>query len=219
MTQAPHAPETTPTARPPSIREHWQKVYREKAEDQVSWFQPGPGPSLDQISRTGASPDARIVDVGGGASRLADALLDRGYRRVAVLDVAAEAFEHARARLGERAALVAWITGDVRTWASSRPVDVWHDRAAFHFMVRPEDREAYRATLLRTVRSGGHVIIATFASDGPERCSGLPVLRWEPAALTTELGPELRLVEGVHHDHLTPAGKVQRFQFSRFVRI
>ncbi len=203
---------------PPSPREHWQDVYAHKRDDEVSWYQARPATSLELIARTGAGPGARIVDVGGGASRLVDALLDAGYARVAVLDVADGALDRARARLGARAARVAWIAADVRTWVPDGPFDVWHDRAAFHFLVRAEDRDAYRTTLLRAVRGGGHVIVATFASDGPERCSGLPVMRWDPDALAAELGPSFRLVESLREDHVTPAGKVQRFQFSRLVR-
>jgi SAM-dependent methyltransferase len=201
-----------------STREHWQRVYVEKAEEEVSWFQANPTTSLDLISKTGAPPEARIVDIGGGASRLVDALLERGYERVTVVDVAPAALARARARLGDRAARVTWAASDVRTFEPDGPVDVWHDRAAFHFMVSPEDRRAYVTAMLRAIRCGGTAIIATFAPDGPERCSGLPVMRWEPAALAAELGSTFRLVESVGEDHVTPAGKVQRFQFSRFVR-
>jgi ubiquinone/menaquinone biosynthesis C-methylase UbiE len=201
-----------------STREHWQDVYARWADDAVAWYQARPAASLELIARTGAGPGARIVDVGGGASRLVDALLDAGHTRVAVLDVSDAALARARARLGARAGRVEWIAADVRTWAPDGPFDVWHDRAAFHFLARAEDRDAYRSTVLRAIPSGGHVIIATFASDGPERCSGLPVVRWEPAALAAELGPSFRLVESLREDHVTPAGKVQRFQFSRLLR-
>ncbi len=212
-------PAARPADSPPrSAREHWQDVYAHKRDDEVSWYQARPHTSLDLLARTGAGRGAHIVDVGGGSSRLVDALLDLGYR-VTVLDVAPAALERAQARLGERARDVAWVAADVRTWAPDGLYDVWHDRAAFHFMARPVDREAYCAVLLRALRSGGHAIVGTFASDGPERCSGLEVTRWEPDALAAELGPSLRLVESVREDHVTPAGKVQRFQFSRLVRL
>ncbi len=203
---------------PRPAREHWQDVYAQKAEDAVSWYQAFPAASIDLVSRTKAGPGARIVDVGGGASRLVDALLALGHERVAVLDVAEAALERARARLGDRASRVEWIAADVRTWTPQGSFDVWHDRATFHFMVTPADREAYFATLLRALRGGGHAIVATFASDGPERCSGLPVMRWEPDALAAALGPAFRLVDSLREDHLTPAGKVQRFQYSWFQR-
>lgn len=199
-------------------RDHWDRVYGERREDEVSWFQARPGTSLDLVARTGAGQDARIVDVGGGASRLVDALLDAGYRDVVVVDIAASALAQAKARLAARASRVRWVTADVTRWEPEAPFDVWHDRAVFHFMVSPEDRQAYREVMLRAVKPGGHVIVGTFASDGPERCSGLPVRRYEPDTLAVELGPDLQLVESVREDHVTPGGKVQRFQFSRFVR-
>jgi SAM-dependent methyltransferase len=207
----------TPPA-PGAAHEHWQDVYARKRDEEVSWYQAFPATSIDLVSRTGAGHAARIIDVGGGASRLVDALLALGFERVTVLDLAETALDHARARLADRAAAVAWVAADVRTWRPDAPFDVWHDRAAFHFMVQPEDREAYLATLHRAVASGGHAILGTFAADGPELCSGLPVLRWEPDALAREIGPKFRLVESLREDHVTPDGKVQKFQFSRFVR-
>jgi len=201
-----------------SARDHWESVYAEKGEQEVSWFQEVPASSLRLVAATGLARHARVVDVGGGASRLVDALLAEGWERLTVLDLAAPALERARRRLGPRAASVAWITGDVTAWTPEGAYDLWHDRAVFHFLVRPEERAAYRSTLLRALRAGGHAIVATFAPDGPERCSGLPVARYDPAALAAELGPELRLVESLREEHRTPGGKVQRFQFSRFVR-
>jgi SAM-dependent methyltransferase len=201
-----------------ALRSHWERVYGEMGEREVSWFQERPEASLQLIARCGLGPEARIVDVGGGASRLVDGLLEAGYGRVAVLDLAEVALARARERLGARAGAVSWIAADVTRWAPAEPFDLWHDRAVFHFLVEPEQRAAYRATLLRALRPGGHAVIATFAADGPERCSGLPVARWEPEALAAELSPELRLVESVREEHRTPGGKAQRFQFSRLVR-
>ncbi|MBX3234273.1 MAG: class I SAM-dependent methyltransferase [Labilithrix sp.] len=200
---------------PEERREHWEKVFREKAEDDVSWFQERPRTSLELIARTGAGRSAKIVDVGGGASRLVDGLLEVGHRDVTVVDISEAALARSRARVAER---VRWIVSDVLRWTPEVVFDVWHDRAVFHFMVRPEDREVYRATMLRALARGGHAIVATFAASGPERCSGLPVQRYEPEELAAELGPELRLVESLHEEHVTPAGKVQAFQFSRFRR-
>jgi trans-aconitate methyltransferase len=158
------------------------------------------------------------VDVGGGASRLVDALRDADHEHVTVLDVAAAALERAQRRLGARAAAVSWVVADATGWQPDGEYDVWHDRALFHFLVRTEDRAAYRAALLSALRTGGHAIFATFAPDGPERCSGLPVVRYDAEALAAELGPALALVEGFREDHVTPGGRVQRFQWSRFVR-
>jgi 2-polyprenyl-3-methyl-5-hydroxy-6-metoxy-1,4-benzoquinol methylase len=197
---------------------HWERVYGQRREDEVSWFQARPGTSLDLIARTGAGLDARIVDVGGGASRLVDALVEAGYRDVVVLDLASAALERAKARLGASAARASWVQRDVAGWAPDAPFDVWHDRAVFHFMVTPEERQAYRATLMRALKPGGQAIIATFASDGPERCSGLPVRRYEPEQLAAELGDGFQLVERLREEHLTPGGKMQRFQFSRLQR-
>ena len=198
---------------------HWDSVYATRSPDEVSWFQAHPGTSLEFIGRTGKGKDARIVDVGGGASRLVDALLDDGFDRVTVLDISQEALARAKERLADRARLVTWVAADITRWAPSSTFDIWHDRAVFHFLVNPEDRRAYRATLASALAVGGQVIIGTFASDGPERCSGLPVVRYEPDTLAAEFGSGLRLVESTHEDHVTPGGKVQRFQFSRFVRV
>jgi SAM-dependent methyltransferase len=177
---------------------HWQNVYATKAEKEVSWFQENAAQSLDLIAATGVSTDAAIIDVGGGASRLIDSLLEKGFRRVAILDLSANALEE--------------------TWEPSNTYDLWHDRAAFHFLTEPADRDAYLARVKRAVRPGGHVVIATFAPDGPERCSGLPVVRYDPQALASTLGPAFDLVGSRSHDHLTPGGNTQRFQFSRFTR-
>jgi SAM-dependent methyltransferase len=197
---------------------HWDSVYSTKAPDEVSWHQARPGVSLELIERTGKGRDARIIDVGGGASRLVDALLDEGFERVTVLDISPEALARARERLGDRARRVTWETADVSRWKSPATYDIWHDRAVFHFLVEPEDRRSYREAMAAALPRGGQAIIGTFASDGPERCSGLPVARYEPETLAAELGPGFRLVESTHEDHRTPTGKVQRFQFSRFVR-
>ena len=206
--------ETAPDPR----REHWETVFREKEEGEVSWFQERPKTSLDLIARTGLDGSAKIVDVGGGASRLVDGLLDAGYSDVVVVDIAEAALAKARERLGERAERVRWIARDLLQWIPDTTFDVWHDRAVFHFMVRPEDRAVYLANMRRAVKPGGHVIIATFAKNGPEKCSGLPVQRYEPDELAAQLGSEFRLVESMHEEHATPAGKMQAFQFSRFQR-
>lgn len=198
---------------------HWQNVYATKSEKEVSWFQENPAPSLDLIAATGIAQDAGIIDIGGGASRLVDSLLDRGFRRLTILDLSANALAEAKKRLGPRAEAVDWIAADVTAWQPPTTYGLWHDRAAFHFLTEPDDRDAYIACLKKAVRPGGHVIIATFAADGPEKCSGLPIVRYEPENLAQTLGREFRLVESRRHDHLTPGGTTQHFQFSRFLRI
>ena len=202
-----------------SSHDHWQRVYGAKAEDEVSWFQAHPSTSLRLVAASGVRPDARAVDIGGGASRLVDALLDAGFRNLTVLDIADIPLDKARRRLGPRASAVTWVPADVRSWEPGTPFDLWHDRAVFHFMTRPEDREAYLATMRKALSPGGQVIIGTFSTAGPEQCSGLPVTRYEPDTLATVLGAAFRLVESVREEHVTPTRKVQCFQFSRFVRV
>jgi SAM-dependent methyltransferase len=197
---------------------HWENVYATKAEREVSWFQENPAPSLDLIAATGIPSDAAIIDVGGGASRLVDSLLEKGFSRVAILDLSANALEETKKRLGVRADGVDWIVADVTSWKPSSTYDLWHDRAAFHFLTNPADRDAYVARLKSAVCSGGHAIVATFTLDGPERCSGLPIVRYDPATLASVLRPEFELVDSMRHDHVTPGGNTQRFQFSRFMR-
>jgi trans-aconitate methyltransferase len=198
--------------------EHWQKVYTTKNEGDVSWFQEEPVISLELINGVRPNLDSAIVDVGGGASRLVDNLLARGNRSIAVLDVSDAALISAKARLGEAGEKVQWITADVTRWQPDRIYDIWHDRAAFHFLTEAEDREAYVARLLAALRPGGHAIIGTFAIDGPEKCSGLTVRRYDAAGLNAELGSRFALVEARRHEHITPWQSVQHFQFGVFQR-
>lgn len=202
----------------PDRTTHWQNVYATKGEAEVSWFQDSPAISLEMIRA--ASPDraAAIIDIGGGASRLVDALLQDGYRNLAVLDLSANALDVAKERIGATASTVDWIVADATTWRPAKTWDVWHDRAAFHFLTDPRDRAAYVERLWSAVAPGGHVIIATFAPDGPEKCSGLPVQRHDSASLSAELGPEFELVETRSETHHTPWHSTQAFQFSRFRR-
>ncbi len=200
------------------LHAHWENVYRTKGERDVSWFQDRPEISLDLIKATDVAPDAAIVDVGGGASRLVDALLDAGFTDLTVLDLSESALAVAKARIGTRGAKVKWIAADVTGWEPSRTYDLWHDRAAFHFLTAAADRAAYAARASRAVRIGGHVIIGTFALDGPERCSGLPVLRHAAGSIGAILGPAFELIESRNNAHQTPSGAVQHFQFSRFRR-
>lgn len=196
--------------------EHWARVYREKAPDSVSWYQAEPEPSLQALDRLGAGPAASIIDVGGGASNLVDALLERGWRDVTVLDIAAPALEAAQSRLGPEAGKVHWEVSDVTEWRPMRKFDIWHDRAVFHFLTEPAQRKAYRLTLLESLSQGGLVIMATFALDGPEKCSGLPVQRYDPASLALELGSPFKLIESWREEHVTPWGSVQAFNWCAF---
>jgi 2-polyprenyl-3-methyl-5-hydroxy-6-metoxy-1,4-benzoquinol methylase len=197
---------------------HWENVYQTKSERDVSWFQETPEISLDLIRATGAGLAASIIDIGGGASRLADSLLDQGYRSVTVLDLSDKALATSRARLGARANEVKWVAADVTKWQPAATFDVWHDRAAFHFLTDPQDRVAYAECVRKAVRPGGHVIIGTFALDGPERCSGLPIVRHDHTTIGEVLGSSFRLSESRRHEHSTPWDAIQKFQFSRFRR-
>lgn len=197
---------------------HWDSVYATKGEAEVSWFQDSPTVSLDLIRAAAPDHGAAVIDVGGGASRLVDALLQDGYRDVSVLDLSANALDAARKRIGAAAATVDWIVADATTWQPAKSYDVWHDRAAFHFLTDAGDRAAYVERLRSAVAPGGQIIIATFAPDGPEKCSGLPVQRHDSASLLAELGPEFALIETRRETHHTPWDSTQAFQFSRFQR-
>lgn len=198
---------------------HWNDTYRSKAEDQVSWFQVKPIRSLDLI--TAAAPDraASIIDIGGGASRLADLLLAAGYRDLTVLDIADTGLAKTKARLGAEADKVAWIVADITQFTPSRTWQVWHDRAVFHFLTEPAAQDAYIAALKRGTGAGSSVIIATFALDGPERCSGLPVQRYSPTTLATRLGSDFALYAEGEESHATPFGTTQQFQYAAFRRL
>lgn len=202
-----------------SRQSHWENVYTSKGESEVSWFQESPAPSLALIAETGAGPTSAIIDIGGGASRLVDRLIESGFQDVTVLDLSAAALNAAQGRLGERASRVHWLVADATNWAPERTYDIWHDRAAFHFLTEAGDRDAYVARLRQALKIGGHAIIATFALDGPEKCSGLPVMRYDAASLSQTLGPDFRLLSSEHSDHSTPWGSHQHFQFSVFQRI
>ena len=199
-------------------QDHWEKVYTAKGENEVSWFQETPAPSLELIELVGAIRSSGIIDIGGGASRLVDCLVAQGYADVTMLDLSAAALASARSRLGDKANGVSWIAADVTLWEPSRSYDVWHDRAAFHFLTDPNDRTAYLARLRRALRLGGHAIIGTFAPDGPERCSGLLVSRYDADSLAATLGRGFELIDTRRHEHVTPWGATQKFQFSTFRR-
>jgi len=195
---------------------HWQSVYTTKAETAVSWYQDDPATSLRLIQNAGATPASRVIDIGGGASRLVDALLAMGLSAVSVLDISAAGLAVARSRLGAAAADVTWIAHDVTTWTPTQRYDVWHDRAAFHFLTEASDRAAYVERLRASVVAGGAVIIGTFAADGPQTCSGLSVVRYDAQSLAQTLGPAFTLQESCTEAHHTPWDSVQQFQFCRF---
>jgi ubiquinone/menaquinone biosynthesis C-methylase UbiE len=193
-------------------KQHWETVYTTKSTDSVSWFQPHASLSLDLIRATGLGKDAGIIDVGGGASTLVDDLLANGYSDLTVLDLSAHAMEAARKRLGKDECRVRWIEADItEVDLPPKRYDIWHDRAVFHFLTTPEQREAYVQSVFRSVKPGGHVIVATFAEDGPQECSGLPVMRYRPEELHDQFGQAFTLLKHQKEAHHTPAGKVQQF--------
>lgn len=202
-----------------SSKNHWQALYQKKAPDEVSWYQPHLRRSLALIEACGLGADARIVDVGGGASTLVDDLLDAGFRDIGVIDIAEEALAKNRKRLGERAQLVDWIVGDAASeLLPPVSVDCWHDRAVFHFLIQPEAREAYLEQLARCVKKGGYVLIASFGPDGPERCSGLPVIRYDADRMLALLGAGFEKIDEVKEEHKTPSGVAQSFVYCLFRR-
>jgi SAM-dependent methyltransferase len=196
----------------------WEGVYRSKEEAETSWFEDRPQVSLDLIAETGAGKDAAIVDVGAGSSRLVDCLLDQGFRRITVLDLSETALAKARARLPPDAP-VEWVVANVLHWQPSGRFDVWHDRAAFHFLTEASDQDAYLRVMDRALVPGGHAIIGTFAPNGPSSCSGLPVARYDVALLSERLGSGYRLVRSLSHEHRTPWDSVQRFHFALFRKV
>jgi len=200
-------------------QQHWETVYSSKSVDQVSWFQPHAESSLRLIKEGCADTDAHIIDVGGGASVLVDDLLDAGYHNLTVLDLAESALATSRARLGVRAQSVQWIAADItRAELPAARYDVWHDRAVFHFLTDPADRARYVAQVLKSVKPGGHVIVAAFGPGGPLQCSGLDVVRYAPDALHAEFGTPFQLLQHQTETHLTPAGKEQEFVYCFCVR-
>lgn len=193
---------------------HWEKIYSTKTIEGTSWYQEHATRSLSLIRSTGIKKEAAIIDVGAGASSLAGDLIEAGYSDITVLDISGTALVAAQKRMGSRAILVNWMEADVtRAILPHHRFDVWHDRAVFHFLTEPEDRHAYVERVLHAVKPGGHVIIATFAEDGPDRCSGLPVMRYRPEELHREFGAAFVLLHHEKEAHRTPAGAIQQFTY------
>ncbi len=195
-------------------KQHWEQVYVTKASDSVSWFQEHADQSLRFIHNTGLGTNAAIIDVGGGASNLVDDLVAEGYTDLTVLDLSSAALAVAKQRLGKQADAVHWMEGDItRAEFPEYRFDIWHDRAVFHFLTDPADRHAYVERVMHAVRPDGHVIVATFAADGPEKCSGLPVMRYQPEGLHAEFGDAFLLVAHEKEVHHTPFGTDQQFVY------
>ncbi|MFL6115216.1 MAG: class I SAM-dependent methyltransferase [Catenulispora sp.] len=198
-------------------RDHWDAVYEKNQTDAVSWFQADPATSMSLIQAAGTAPDAALIDVGGGASMLADQLIEHGFTSISVLDVAEPALAVARDRLGDAAAGIDWIVTDLLAWTPTRRYALWHDRAVFHFLTEPADRDRYRQVLDAALDDGGHVAIGTFAADGPSQCSGLPTARYEPDELAEQF-PNLRIVRQHREEHHTPWDALQPFTWLLLTR-
>lgn len=195
-------------------REHWNKVYTAKRETEVSWYQPHPELSLGFIKSAAPNVSASILDVGGGASHLVDELLSQGYSDVTVLDVSQAALDRSKERLGPLADTVSWIAADITEWVPSRTWDIWHDRAVFHFLTAAQDQDRYIAALMAGTKPGSVAVMATFALDGPESCSGLPVQRYSPITLAARIGGGFELVSEALESHRTPKGNLQKFAYA-----
>lgn len=197
-------------------KEHWREIWETREPDEVSWYEPAPTVSLRLIQAVDPSLDDRVIDVGGGASRLVDRLVDQGFENVAVLDIAPNCLKKAKRRLGSASRDVQWIVDDVLEADLEPGFDLWHDRALFHFFTEAEDRIRYVDRLRALLAPGGHAILATFSPQGPETCSGRSVQRYDARALGDELGEAFTLVADRRVDHTTPWGTEQSFQYAAF---
>ncbi|RKE25222.1 methyltransferase family protein [Paraburkholderia sp. BL23I1N1] len=198
-------------------KEHWEELYRSKAPDAVSWYRPHLDTSLRLIGEVASDRNATIIDVGGGESTLVDDLVERGYRNLTVLDTSAVALNTTKRRLGTSASHIVWVESDITTAQLPQDrYDVWHDRAVFHFLTEPSQRDAYVQLLSAALRPGGHVVMGTFGPAGPTSCSGLHVMRYDANSLFAEMGPGFELSAAILEDHHTPAGATQQFLYCCF---
>lgn len=202
-----------------SRSEHWQSVYGRRPADEVSWYQSRPDASLSLIRSCQREKNAALIDVGAGASVLVDHLLDEGYLDITVLDIAKEALDLSRRRLGARADQVCWQVADVTEYLPDRSYELWHDRAVLHFLTEPAQRAAYRVALEQALEPGGHLVVGTFAIDGPKKCSGLEIVQYDAAKLLDLLGAEFILREEQKEAHVTPAGAIQQFAWFVLQRV
>lgn len=201
-------------------KEHWERIYSTKVPENVGWFQEHAYQSLRLIQESGVPRTAKIIDVGGGASTLVDDLINDGYSEITVLDLSASALAVSKTRLGPRSNTIQWLEADVtNAELPNQAYDIWHDRAVFHFLTSLEERYAYIDAALKALKPGGHVIIATFAEDGPTQCSGLPVIRYSAAELQAEFGSAFKLLQNCKEEHHTPFGTIQKFVYCHFQKI
>lgn len=198
------------------IQQHWDKVYGTKAENEVSWFQPYPKTSMEFVELFNLPLDANIIDIGGGDSHFVDALLDKGYRNIYVLDISAAAIEKAKKRLGARASLVSWIVSDITEFEPPFQFDLWHDRAAFHFLTSEEKIYKYVSIAEDAIRENGYLVLGTFSEQGPTKCSGLEIKQYSEASMSARFEVAFDRIKCITEDHITPSNKVQSFLFCSF---
>jgi SAM-dependent methyltransferase len=203
-----------PDPGPINLAGHWDSVYERAEPTQLSWHQTEPTVSMELIKALNLGKGAAIIDVGGGTSTLVDVLVAEGYRDVTVLDASRHAIDATRGRIGARADAVTWMVEDLLTWEPARRFDLWHDRAVFHFFVEAPDRTRYRELLHRALQPGGYVVVGTFAPEGPTRCSGLAVSRYDPQDVLEVLGADFDLINSRQETHTTPAGHSQPFSWA-----
>lgn len=201
-----------------SRKEHWEKVFATKQPSEVSWTQEVPKTSLDFVHQAGLDRQSKIIDIGGGDSRLVDFLLDEGFENVTVLDISEEALKRARKRLGDKAGRVAWIVSDITEFQPSTMYDFWHDRAAFHFLTTEDEIVKYLSTARKAVKENGVVTIGTFSDSGPKKCSGLDIKQYSEETLTAELQNGFQKIKCITEDHTTPFNTTQNFLFCSFKR-
>jgi ubiquinone/menaquinone biosynthesis C-methylase UbiE len=199
-------------------QEHWDRVYSSKAEDEVSWFQSYPRTSMQFVESFGLPLSANIIDIGGGDSQFANALLEKGYRNIYVLDISSAAIERAKKRLGERSLQVTWIVSDITAFQPPVKFDFWHDRATFHFLTSEDKINQYLSIAADATRKNGYLVLGTFSENGPQKCSGLPIKQYTETSLPARFKPSFEKLKCFNEDHLTPSGSVQNFLFCSFKR-
>ena len=197
-------------------QKHWDKVYSLKAEDEVSWFQPYPKTSMEFVELFSLPLDANIIDIGGGDSHFVDALLDKGYKNIWVLDISSKAIEKAKQRLGERASKVHWIVSDITEFKPLVQFDFWHDRAAFHFLTSEEAINKYVAIAEEAISDKGYLVLGTFSENGPEKCSGLQIQQYNEASMSARFEIAFNRIKCINENHVTPFNTVQNFLFCSF---
>ena len=201
-----------------SRKEHWENIYSNKQMNEVSWFQQEPTTSLALIQKNIQSKDDAIIDIGGGDGFLVDNLLDLGYTNITVLDISANAINKAKERLGINADKVKWIASDITEFIPTEQYDIWHDRAVFHFLTQEKDIEYYKLLANKNISDNGHLILATFADDGPKKCSGIEVYRYSEKDMVNSFSIIFKVIESFKYKHLTPFGTIQSFTFSVFIK-